>query len=136
MNKQIFLLFFLCCNLIFSQYEIKIKASVLDKKTSKPVSLANVNFKHTKIGAFTTNAGVFNLNYDEKLINDDDIFVINAKGFKTIEIKAKPAPMNPTVERVSPRRKPTANGMIAPITAEIGATTLIGPSAKPYMIKM
>jgi hypothetical protein len=57
MNKQIFLLFFLCCNLIFSQYEIKIKASVLDKKTSKPVSLANVNFKHTKIGAFTTNAG-------------------------------------------------------------------------------
>jgi hypothetical protein len=31
--------------------------------------------------------GVFNLNYDEKLINDDDIFVINAKGFKTIEIK-------------------------------------------------
>tara|TARA_B100001063_G_scaffold48880_1_gene42809 strand:- start:66 stop:2096 length:2031 start_codon:yes stop_codon:yes gene_type:complete len=87
MKKHIFLLFFLCCNLIFSQYEIKIKASVLDKKTSKPISLANVNFKYTKIGAFTTNAGVFNLNYDEKLINDDDIFVINAKGFKTIEIK-------------------------------------------------
>ena len=87
MKKHIFLLFFLCCNLIFSQYEIKIKASVLDKKTSKPISLANVNFKYTKIGAFTTNAGVFNLNYDEKLIKDDDIFVINAKGFKTIEIK-------------------------------------------------
>lgn len=87
MKKHIFLLFFLCCNLIFSQYEIKIEASVLDKKTSKPISLANVNFKYTKIGAFTTNAGVFNLNYDEKLINDDDIFVINAKGFKTIEIK-------------------------------------------------
>ena len=87
MNKQIFLLFFLCCNFIFSQYEISIKAKVLDQKTSKPISLANVNFKYTKIGAFTNNTGSFNLNYDEKLINEDDVFVINAKGFKTIEIK-------------------------------------------------
>ena len=87
MNKQIFLLFFLCCNFIFSQYQINIKASVLDQKTNKPISLANVNFKYTKIGAFTSNSGVFNLRYDEKLINDDDVFVINAKGFKTIEIK-------------------------------------------------
>ena len=88
MNKQIFLLLFLCSNLIFSQYQIKIKASVLDKKTSKPISLANVNFKYTKIGAFTSSSGVFNLNYDEKLISDDDVFAINAKGFKTIEVKA------------------------------------------------
>ena len=87
MNKQIFLLFFLCCNFIFSQYQINIKASVLDQKTNKPINLANVNFKYTKIGAFTSNSGVFNLKYDEKLINDDDVFVINAKGFKTIEIK-------------------------------------------------
>ena len=88
MSKQIFLLFFLCCNFIFSQYEISIKAKVLDQKTSKPISLANVNFKYTKIGAFTNNTGSFNLNYDEKLINEDDVFVINAKGFKTIKIKA------------------------------------------------
>ena len=88
MSKQIFLLFFLCYNFIFSQYEISIKAKVLDQKTSKPISLANVNFKYTKIGAFTNNTGSFNLNYDEKLINEDDVFVINAKGFKTIEIKA------------------------------------------------
>ena len=88
MNKQIFLLFFLCCNFIFSQYQINIEATVLDQKTSKPISLANVNFKYTKIGAFTNKIGSFNLNYDEKLINDDDVFVINAKGFKTIEIKA------------------------------------------------
>lgn len=88
MSKQIFLLFFLCCNFIFSQYEISIKAKVLDQKTSKPISLANINFKYTKIGAFTNNTGSFNLNYDEKLINEDDVFVINAKGFKTIEIKA------------------------------------------------
>ena len=88
MSKQIFLLFFLYCNLIFSQYQIKIKASILDKKTNKPISLANVNFKHTTIGAFTGNTGVFNLNYDEKLINNNDVFVINAKGFKTIEVKA------------------------------------------------
>ena len=88
MNKQIFLLFFLCCNFIFSQYQINIEATVLDQKTSKPISLANVNFKYTKIGAFTNKIGGFNLNYDEKLINDDDVFVINAKGFKTIEIKA------------------------------------------------
>ena len=47
MNKQIFLLFFLCCNFIFSQYEISIKATVLDQKTSKPISLANVNFGYT-----------------------------------------------------------------------------------------
>ena len=87
MNKQIFLLFFLYCNFIFSQYQINIKASVLDQKTNKPISLANVNFKYTKIGAFTSNSGAFNLKYDEKLINDDDVFVINAKGFKTIEIK-------------------------------------------------
>ena len=88
MSKQIFLLLFLCCNFVFSQYQINIKATVLDQKTSKPISLANVNFKYTKIGAFTSNSGVFNLNYDEKLINDDDMFVINAKGFKTIEVKA------------------------------------------------
>jgi tetratricopeptide (TPR) repeat protein len=88
MSKQIFLLFFLCCNFIFSQYEISIKAKVLDQKTSKPISLANVNFKYTKIGAFTNNTGSFNLKYDEKLINEDDVFVINAKGFKTIKIKA------------------------------------------------
>jgi tetratricopeptide (TPR) repeat protein len=88
MSKQIFLLLFLCCNFVFSQYQINIKATVLDKKTSEPISLANVNFKYTKIGAFTSNSGVFNLNYDEKLINDDDMFVINAKGFKTIEVKA------------------------------------------------
>ena len=88
MNKQIFLLFFLCCNFIFSQYQINIEATVLDQKTSKPISLANVNFKYTKIGAFTNKIGGFNLNYDEKLINDDDVFVINAKGFKTIEVKA------------------------------------------------
>ena len=88
MNKQIFLLFFLCCNFIFSQYQINIEATVLDQKTSKPISLANVNFKYTKIGAFTNKIGGFNLNYDEKLINENDVFVINAKGFKTIEIKA------------------------------------------------
>jgi hypothetical protein len=88
MSKQIFLLFFLCCNFIFSQYEISIKAKVLDQKTSQPISLANINFKYTKIGAFTNNTGSFNLNYDEKLINEDDVFVINAKGFKTIKIKA------------------------------------------------
>ena len=88
MSKQIFLLFFLYCNLILSQYQIKIKASILDKKTNKPISLANVSFKHTTIGAFTNNIGVFNLNYDEKLINDNDVFLINAKGFKTIEVKA------------------------------------------------
>ena len=52
MNKQIFLLFFLCSNFIFSQYQINIEATVLDQKTSKPISLANVNFKYTKIGAF------------------------------------------------------------------------------------
>ena len=55
---------------------------------------------------------------------------------KTIEMKAKPAPINPTVDSVSPRQNPTAKGMIAPITAEIGATTLIGPRASPYMMKM
>ena len=55
---------------------------------------------------------------------------------KTIEIKARPAPINPTVDKVSPRKKPTPNGIIAPITAEIGATTLIGPSAKPYIMNM
>ena len=87
MIKKIFLVFIFCSNFIFSQYEIKIEASVLDYNTSKPISLASVNFKFTKIGAFTNNTGKFNLTYDEKLIKEDDIFEINAKGFKSLEIK-------------------------------------------------
>jgi len=88
MIKNLFVLLFFCSNFIFSQYEIKIEAMVLDYITSKPISLANVNFKYTSVGTFTNNTGKFNLKYDEKLINDDDIFVISAKGFKSQQIQA------------------------------------------------
>ena len=88
MRKNLFIILFIYSNFIFSQYEIIIEATVLDYTTNKPVSLANVSFKYTNVGTFTNNSGNFNLKYDEKLISLEDIFVINAKGFKSQEIKA------------------------------------------------
>ena len=88
MSKNLFLLLFFCANFIFSQYDIKIEALILDYKTSKPISLAKVNFKYTSVGTFTNNKGKFNLKYDEKLIGEDDVFVISAKGFISQEVSA------------------------------------------------
>ena len=61
---------------------------ILDYKTSKPISLAKVNFKYTSVGTFTNNTGKFSLKYDEKLIGEDDVFVISAKGFRSQEVSA------------------------------------------------
>jgi len=88
MSKNLFLLLFFCANFIFSQYDIKIEALILDYKTSKPISLAKVNFKYTSVGTFTNNKGKFSLKYDEKLIGEDDVFVISAKGFISQEVSA------------------------------------------------
>ena len=88
MIKNLFLLLFFCSNFIFSQYDIKIEAMILDYKTSKPISLAKVNFKYTSVGTFTNNTGKFSLKYDEKLIGEDDVFVISAKGFRSQEVSA------------------------------------------------
>jgi len=88
MIKNLFLLLFFCFNFIFSQYDIKIEAMILDYKTSKPISLAKVNFKYTSVGTFTNNTGKFSLKYDEKLIGEDDVFVISAKGFRSQEVSA------------------------------------------------
>ena len=88
MSKNLFLLLFFCANFIFSQYDIKIEALILDYKTSKPISLAKVNFKYTSVGTFTDNSGQFSLKYDEKLIGEDDIFIISAKGFISQEVSA------------------------------------------------
>ena len=88
MSKNLFLLLFFCANFIFSQYDIKIEALILDYKTSKPISLAKVNFKYTSVGTFTDNSGQFSLKYDEKLIGEDDVFIISAKGFISQEVSA------------------------------------------------
>ena len=87
MRNNLFLILFIYSNFIFSQYEIKIEATVLDYTTNKPVSLANVNFKYTNVGTFTNNSGKFNLKYDEKLISEEDVFEINAKGFISQQVK-------------------------------------------------
>lgn len=79
---------FFCSNFVFSQYDIKIEALILDYKTSKPISLAKVNFKYTSVGTFTNNKGMFSLKYDEKLIGEDDVFIISAKGFRSQEVSA------------------------------------------------
>ena len=88
MRNNLFLILFIYSNFIFSQYEIKIEATVLDYTTNKPVSLANVNFKYTNVGTFTNNSGKFNLKYDEKLISEEDVFKISAKGFISQQVKA------------------------------------------------
>ena len=88
MIKNLFIFLFFCSNFVFSQYDIKIEALILDYKTSKPISLAKVNFKHTSVGTFTNNKGMFSLKYDEKLIGEDDVFIISAKGFRSQEVSA------------------------------------------------
>ena len=88
MIKNLFIFLFFCSNFVFSQYDIKIEALILDYKTSKPISLAKVNFKYTSVGTFTNNKGMFSLKYDEKLIGEDDVFIISAKGFRSQEVSA------------------------------------------------
>ena len=88
MIKNLFIFLFCCSNFVFSQYDIKIEALILDYKTSKPISLAKVNFKYTSVGTFTNNKGMFSLKYDEKLIGEDDVFIISAKGFRSQEVSA------------------------------------------------
>jgi tetratricopeptide (TPR) repeat protein len=88
MIKNLFIFLFFCSNFVFSQYDIKIEALILDYKTSKPISLAKVNFKYTSVGTFTNNKGMFSLKYDEKLIVEDDVFIISAKGFRSQEVSA------------------------------------------------
>ena len=87
----IFLTFF-TIQFLFPQQEdfieINLKASVLDYDSQKGIQFSEVKFLNKNIGALTDNEGNFSLNYLERSIEDNDIFMISAYGYDTIKTTA------------------------------------------------
>lgn len=84
MKKYTFFLA-LCISLAsYAQYEITIKATLIDKSNNQPVSYANIGFFNKSIGTVSNEEGIFELVYDEDLVSDSEIFQISSLGYKPI----------------------------------------------------
>ncbi len=80
--------FFLISNFIFAQYQITIDAYVLDYETREPISFSEITFTENNIAALSDKEGKFKLTYSEDLINDQDVFLIKANGYKSLQVTA------------------------------------------------
>ena len=88
MKKSLLLIILFLFQLSISQeknlIEIKINALFLDIDSRKGIPFSEVQFIDKNLGALTNPVGEFSLNYPEKSINKNDIFMITAFGYDTI----------------------------------------------------
>ena len=78
--KKYTLIFALCMSLVsFAQYEITIKATLIDKSNNQPISYANIGFFNKSIGTVSNDDGSFMLVYDESLVSDSEEKILNLK---------------------------------------------------------
>ena len=92
MKKALLLLTILSVNFLISQdndfIEININATVLDYDSQNVIPFSEVKFLNKNIGAISDNDGKFSLNYLQRSIKKNDIFMISAYGYDTIKTTA------------------------------------------------
>ena len=92
MKKVFALLTFFTIQFLCSQQndfvEININAQVLDYERQTGIQFSEVKFLNKNIGALTDDEGNFSLNYLQRSIENNDIFIISAHGYDTIKTTA------------------------------------------------
>ena len=88
MKRILFFLYYLIPGLILAQYQITIDASVLDYETKQPIEYSEVGFYHKDVITLTDNQGKFQLLYNDELIDDQDLFIVRANGYQSLNINA------------------------------------------------
>ena len=93
MKKAFLILIFFTIQFLHSQQddfvEININAQVLDYETQTGIQFSEVKFLSKNIGALTDNEGNFSVNYLQRSIKNDDVFMISAHGYDTIKTTAE-----------------------------------------------
>ncbi len=93
MKKVFFLLTIFAIQFLYSQdtdfVEININAQVLDYESKTAIQFSEVKFLDKNIGALTNEEGKFSLNYLQRSIDNNDVFMISAYGYETIKTTAK-----------------------------------------------
>ena len=92
LKKVLFLLTIFAIQFLYSQetdfVEININAQVLDYESKTAIQFSEVKFSNKNIGALTDEEGKFSLNYLQRSIDKNDIFMISAYGYKSIKTTA------------------------------------------------
>tara|TARA_B100001996_G_scaffold203805_1_gene156100 strand:- start:835 stop:2856 length:2022 start_codon:yes stop_codon:yes gene_type:complete len=92
LKKVFFLLTIFAIQFSYSQdtdfVEININAQVLDYESKTAIQFSEVKFLDKNIGALTNEEGKFSLNYLQRSIDNNDIFMISAYGYETIKTTA------------------------------------------------
>ncbi len=88
MKKPLLFLMIFAAQLVSAQYEITVKAFILDHKTGNPVPYVNIGFIDKGIGTVSDESGAFTLVYDEDVIGIRDILQISAIGYETIKVSS------------------------------------------------
>ena len=92
MKKLFALLTFFTIQFLCSQQndfvEININAQVLDYESQSGIPFSEVTFLNKNIGSLTDDEGNFSLNYIQKSIENNDVFMISAHGYDTIKTTA------------------------------------------------
>ncbi len=93
MKKAFTILIFFTIQFLYSQQdefvEININAQVLDYKSQTGIQFSEVKFLSKNIGALTDDEGNFSVNYLQRSIESDDVFMISAHGYDTIKTTAE-----------------------------------------------
>jgi len=71
---------------LFAQYEVTIKATLLDKETKQPIAYANIGFVEKAVGTVSNESGLFTLVYNEAIIGKKDILQISELGYQTLKL--------------------------------------------------
>jgi len=92
LKKVFFLLTIFAIQFLYSQdtdfIEININAQVLDYESKTAIQFSEVKFLDKNIGAITNEEGKFSLNYLQRSIDKNDVFMISAYGYETIKTTA------------------------------------------------
>tara|TARA_B100001564_G_scaffold332120_1_gene318748 strand:+ start:1141 stop:3162 length:2022 start_codon:yes stop_codon:yes gene_type:complete len=92
LKKVFFLLTIFAIQFSYSQdtdfVEININAQVLDYESKTAIQFSEVKFLDKNIGALTNEEGKFSLNYLQRSIDNNDVFMISAYGYETIKTTA------------------------------------------------
>mgnify|MGYP001198052055 CR=1 FL=1 len=93
MKRAFVILIFFTIQFLYSQQdnfvEININAQVLDYETQTGIQFSEVKFLNKNIGALTDDEGMFSVNYLQRSVENNDIFMISAHGYDTIKTTAQ-----------------------------------------------
>ena len=93
LKKAFAILIFFTIQFLYSQQddfvEININAQVLDFESQTAIQFSEVKLLNKNIGALTDNEGKFNVNYLQRSVENNDVFMISAHGYDTIKTTAK-----------------------------------------------